>query len=254
MFHEVPITPLNVEALEDLWQRARFCESIGQYAEAMALLNEFVTAHPRASEAPYVLWLHLAATHGTESDQALAQRFYESHYQRLAPAGHDVAAPRHLDDDATLMPSIVRVWPTTAALDLVCQALASQPGAPDGLMRVRTLAAFDDLLMLKGVLDLQDDCTHTPWQPEPMDPSGWKSVNDLAPRSAAGMAGATAAAPMLDFEFPAVPEPAAAPVAAPSAAPSPAADDYMLDFDLSDWELAPKAAPPSSDEGGKPQT
>jgi hypothetical protein len=117
-------------------------------------------------------------------------------------------------------------------------------------MRVRTLAAFDDLLMLKGVLDLQDACTDTPWQPEPMDPSGWKSVNDLAPRSAAGMAGATAAAPMLDFEFPAVPEPAVA----PSAAPSPAADDYMLDFDLSDWELAPKAAPPSSDEGGKPQT
>lgn len=254
MFHEVPVTPLNVEALEDLWQRARFCESIGQYAEAMALLNEFVTEHPRASEAPYVLWLVLAATHGTESDQALVQRFYESHYQRLAPAVHDVAAPRHLDDDAALMPAIVRVWPTTAALDLVCQALASQPAAPEGLMRVRTLAAFDDLLMLKGVLDLQDDCTHTPWQPEPMDPSGWKSVNDLAPRSAAGMAGAAAAAPMLDFEFPAVPEPAAAPVAAPSAAPSPAADDYMLDFDLSDWELAPKVAPPSSDEGGKPQT
>jgi hypothetical protein len=117
-------------------------------------------------------------------------------------------------------------------------------------MRVRTLAAFDDLLMLKGVLDLQDACTDTPGQPGPMDPAGWKSVNDLAARSAAGMAGAAAAAPLLDFDFPAAPEPAVA----PSAAPSPAADDYMLDFDLSDWELAPKAPPPSSDDGDKTQT
>lgn len=247
MFHEVPVTPLDLGALEDTWQRVRFCESIGQTQDAMAALSTFVTDNPRASEAPYLLWLQLASVHGSEADRATAQRFYETHFQRLAPKVGDLTANRHLDEDPVLVQAIVRAWPSSAAHDVLARALASQPGAADNPLAVRTLAAFDDLLMLKGLLEARESCTDTPLQDAGSEVPGWKSVTELEPRPAAVM---PSSAPMLDFELPFTP-PSAGTEKTTSAAKPVQADDNSLDFDFGMFELEPKSQPQEKPDGDR---
>lgn len=236
MFHEVPVAPLDLGVLEDTWQQVRFCESIGQMQEAMGALSVFVSESPRASEAPYLLWLQLADLHGTESDRTTAQRFYETHFQRLAPDVTVFSAPRHLDEDAVFMQALVREWPSTAAGDLLARALASQPGAADGLLTVRTLTVFDDLLMLIGVLQARDAGSDTPPQEPAPDTPDWKSVTELDPRPVV----AAAAAPMLDFELPFSP-PASGAEKTPGSSKADKRDVNTLDFDFGSFELEPKS-------------
>ncbi|WP_180683330.1 type IV pilus assembly protein FimV [Tepidicella baoligensis] len=234
MFHEVPVAPLDLAALEDTWQQARFCESIGQFQEAMAALSAFVSDSPRASEAPYLLWLQLAQLHGSENDRSAAQRFYETHFQRLVPERAQFSASRHLDEDTAFIQALVREWPRAAAGDLLARALASQPGAADSPLTVRTLAAFDDLLMLRGVWELREACSDTPQQETALPVTDWKSVTELSPRPG----GAAAAAPMLDFELPSAPPLSGADESSGSPT-SEKREDHTLDFDVGSFELEP---------------
>ena len=147
VFQEVPIALLDVAALRELWEQVDFFESLGQVADAVATLQAFVLAHPRASEAPYLRWWALARKHGLETRSL--QAMYEQHYQRL------LAPPEPADgveSDSRLIQSLTRDWPGETARATLEAALASQPGDPAALLQVRTLAAFDDLIMLHGVL------------------------------------------------------------------------------------------------------
>jgi len=153
MFAEVPVAVLDQRALVEAWQQAEFFESIAQRTQAMEVLKAFVAGHARASEAPYLRWLVLAAKAGDASELAEATRFYENHFQRMAPRAEAILAQRGLEHNVALLQTLQAQWPQSAAAEVIERALASQPGEPGGELTVRTLAAFDDLLTLADVLD-----------------------------------------------------------------------------------------------------
>ena len=153
MFVEVPVAVLDLRALIEVWQQAEFFESIAQRTQAMEVLKAFVAGHARASEAPYLRWLVLAAKAGDASELAEATRFYENHFQRMAPRAEAILAQRGLEHNVALLQTLQAQWPQSAAAAVIERALASQPGEPGGELTVRTLAAFDDLLTLADVLD-----------------------------------------------------------------------------------------------------
>lgn len=207
-------TALDVGALEDLWQKVRFFESIGQYREAMSALAAFVAANPGATEAPYLLWLQLASVHGDESDRGNARSSYEAHFARAIPAPALHPDQDELADDAVFMQALLPLWPTPAAIDLLTQALSSQPAGATSPLSLRSLSAFDDLLMLKGVIDLHPTCSGDPVQDDGAELLGWKSVTQLEQR--------------------------------PAQVATPAAVDNSIDFDLGSLETGrPSSGKPS---------
>ncbi len=153
VFQEVPVTQVDASVLMDLWQQVDFLLSIGQAAEALQVLETFVLQHPRASEAMYLRWLQLALQQNNERALAQAQAAYESHYHRLLPAGAVTASNRlGLEDDAAFIARLGKVWPSAEAHALLCDALCSQPGAPDNALRERGLLVFEDVVTLLRVL------------------------------------------------------------------------------------------------------
>ena len=145
-----PVATLDLAALHELWERVDFFEDLGQIADAVAALRSFVLAHPRSSEAPYLRWWQLASLHGL--DVRLAQATYEQHYHHLLQAEDRGGT---LLDDAALLQRLQAEWPGPQARATLEAALASQPDeAGRALLSVRSLAAFDDLITLHGVLDL----------------------------------------------------------------------------------------------------
>jgi hypothetical protein len=232
---ETPIAILDMAALHDLWERADFFESLGQAGDAIAALSAFVRAHPRASEAPYLRWWTLARRHGLDS--RTLQTLYEQHYHRLLVVDD---ADAGLEADAALMQALTATWPGEQARAIVVAALASQPGDPGSPLHVRTLAAFDDLITLHGVLDLLPVLGPMP------EATAMKAGGDAVPGVAAAASAALApAAAGLDLELPDIAE-----VVPPSEAvgdttsATPGADEG-LDFDLSGWEpSAESKAPP----------
>lgn len=145
-----PAAPLDLAALHELWERVAFFEDLGQIADAVAALRSFVLAHPCASEAPYWRWWALANEHGL--DVGLAQTTYEQHYHRLLQGD---ARQGTLLDDLALLQRLQGCWPGDDARALLEAALASQPDERgQSVLSVRSLAAFDDLITLHGMLDL----------------------------------------------------------------------------------------------------
>jgi len=65
-----------------------------------------------------------------------------------------IESPMGLDDDTSCIQSLVRDWPNNAAREWLVASLRSQPGDAKGALMVRTLQAFDDLIMLIGMLDI----------------------------------------------------------------------------------------------------
>ncbi|WP_425973558.1 hypothetical protein [Tepidimonas sp. HKU78] len=226
---------LDVAALHDLWEQVDFFDSLGQAGDAIAALSAFVRAHPRASEAPYLRWWTLARRHGLDS--RTLQTLYEQHYHRLLVVDD---ADAGLEADAALMQALTATWPGEQARAIVVAALASQPGDPGSPLHVRTLAAFDDLITLHGVLDLLPVLGPMP------EATAMKAGGDAVPGVAAAASAALApTAAGLDLELPDIAE-----VVPPSEAvgdttsATPGADEG-LDFDLSGWEPpAESKAPP----------
>ncbi len=237
MFREVPIAPLNPEALLDVWQRVDFFESLGQHRDSMEALKDFVSENPRASEAPYLRWLALSRAHGQGEDHSLAQAFYEHHFQRLAPSA---ITEGHLESDAPAVQHLVAEWPEPTARRWLEQALASQPGDL-ATLQVRSTEVFDDLLTLLGTLDVLDALPETPKLPAAAD--------QITPSAAPAVL-----APDLNLDFPvwstaaeAASKVEPASVTPPVAqAPEAEADRPPLDFDFFKWEppAKPEDEPP----------
>jgi len=228
MFAEVPVSALDLGQLSDVWQQIEFCESIGQQRQAMELLKAFVTEHPRASEAVYLRWLALAGQYGSDAECNEAIRFYENHFLRLAPRLEPILATHGLDQDAAMLHRLQREWPQPAAQHLLEQALGSQPGDAQSPLTVRTLAAFDDLIHLLGVLQGLASSTPPTLAAALFEPMPRHTLDDLG-------------LPPLQTSV------AAAPAAQGKGSAAPAPDPMSIDFDFSRFEWEGKQDAPKPD-------
>jgi hypothetical protein len=150
----VALPPLDPMALHELWEQVDFLESLGQVNDAIEAIHAFVQASPGSTEAPYWRWWALAKSHGLPLDTL--QAMYEQHFQRALPTDTDDSG---LETDTEFLSALSRVWPTENAKTLINDALASRPSAVPPVLRVRTAAAFDDLVVLAAVLE---ELTHLP--------------------------------------------------------------------------------------------
>ncbi|WP_029462491.1 hypothetical protein [Serpentinimonas barnesii] len=235
-FGEVDISALDLAALIETWQQAEFFESIAQRTQAMEVLKRYVTEHARASEAPYLRWLALAAQDDNPAWLGEATQFYEHHFQRIAPRTESIEAGLNLEHDARLLQTLQAQWPQPTAAVVIERALASQPGDPDSELTVRTLAAFDDLLTLSGVLEVLQN------SPLPMlDLSfGPAPAPTASSETVAGLPTLPGAIALQSW-----PSADSVPVAA---ANPPKPDPLSIDFDLGSLDWEPGSRPPS----GKP--
>jgi len=243
MFGEVAISVFDLGALIETWQQVEFFESIAQRTQAMEVLKRYVTGNARASEAPYLRWLALAAQDTDPAGLGEATRFYENHFQRIAPRTEVIESGSGLEHDAPLLQTLQAQWPQPTVAVVVERALASQPGDPDSELRVRTLAAFDDLLTLAGVLEVLQNAPH------PMLDLSFAP----APTPAASR-GAVPGLPSLSGSIPLQTWPGAdsVSVASPEARKP---DPLSIDFDLGslDWEPGKESAEPGPRRpSGKP--
>lgn len=215
-FQEVPIAKVDIGVLLDLWQQVDFFESIGQQVDAAQALESFVQANPRASEAPYLRWMQLAAQLGIPGMFDRAQAVYEHHYQRLIPGSiTSGGAGLGLEDDTGFAQRLTKAWPSDEARAMVEQALVSQPGDASAGLQVRSVHAFDDLMALRGLWDvLQVQTAEREAEPAPMPfhESGWATLDqvDIEAKPASVQAAPDAVAPQeaakpdlapLDFDF-----------------------------------------------------
>lgn len=219
VFLEVPVSRVDLSVLLELWQQVDFLVSIGQSVEALQVLESFVLAHPRASEAVYLRWLQLALQQSNERALAQAQAAYESHYHRLLPAGAATVNNRPgLEADTAFVARLAQAWSTGDAQRLLGDALCSQPGDPANALRERGLLVFDDVITLLRVLATLPELPVPAPQPETTAPPSaaplvaseesvaqWLSVGDVPEAAAAAPAPAAvqekADLPPLDFEF-----------------------------------------------------
>jgi pilus assembly protein FimV len=248
LFREVPISPLHFTALMDIWQRADFFESIGQYGDAMDVLKSFVSENPRASEAPYLRWVAIAKAHGNAADQSTSQAFYEHHYQRLLSSKVD---NRLLEEDRSFMQELIRSWPELPSRELLQRTLASQPADPSNALTVRSTESFDDLIMLLGVDELlgQEETGSTLTPPPTFAPTEVASPPASRPQNnepAEVVFPDWASASDLDKVLPEPPVPAKAQAPAPAlAAQVSSLDEPMLDFVLPDVTAPAPASLPA---------
>jgi len=246
MFGEVAISALDRGALIETWQQVEFFESIAQRSQAMEVLKRYVVGHARSSEAPYLRWLALAAQDDDPAWLGEATRFYENHFQRIAPRTEAIESGLGLEHDAALLQTLQAQWPQPTAAVVIERALASQPGGPGTELTVRSLAAFDDLLTLADVLELLQH------SPVPMLDLGFAPASEPAPPTVPS--GPALSLPTLPGSMPSQTWPGvdSVPVAAADARKS---DPLSIDFDLGslDWESGKEGAEPGTrTPSGKP--
>lgn len=235
--------PTEVETLVDLNQHCEFFESLGQRADAMAVLEDFVGRHPSASELPY-LWLLRLSDEQERNDERLRwARRYEQVFGRTAPTreAYDRAAPGLLDQTG-LLAELQGYWPSAKAQELLRHAAFGRPGT--GPMNRPTLTAYQDVLLLHTLSQSLPPESEVFFGKPASASEAWPSVATAPmPFEPEAPAAARPAAMELDLDL-SIPE-AAPPPPLPDNAPPPSAPEGreelpMLDFDL--FELEPKPA------------
>jgi pilus assembly protein FimV len=207
------VAAARFEDLADLAQDVSFFTSLEQWGDALQRIDAFVREHPGASELPYLMRFRLCADRDDKAGLQICERLYLEHFHHPVPTplDYEALAPG-LEHDSDLLTRLSAAWPAPAARELLEQALSSQAD-DEGALQVRSLEAFQDLLMLHGVLDLLDHglpeaAVPTPVQLDPtagaLAPS-WASVSEFPSDEAnpskgqVTAVGATAPVPDIDL-------------------------------------------------------
>ena len=247
-------TPAEVDTLVDLNQHCEFFESLGQRADAVAVLEDFVGRHPSASELPYLWLLRLSEEQDRGDERRRWARRYEQVFGRVAPPteAYDRAAPGLLEQPGLLSELQAR-WPSDAAQELLSQAALARPGM--GPMSRPTLTAYQDVLLLHTLAQSLPPIESGPI-PAPASvpaPEAWPTAAFAATAPVPFEREAPATGPaMLDLDLDlSIPDAAPPPPVAdnaPPVEPTEAGRELpMLDFDL--FELEPR--PEEGKDGDK---
>ena len=223
---------INTKEMLDVRQQAEFFMTLGQYDDAIALLESSMKASAEANPLVYLDLLKALHTLSRKmAFEAYRAEFNQTFTGIVPPYARFNDGSRGLDAYPDICQQIVALWPTEAAVQFMEKCMVREPGdAPD---QGFDLDAFRELLLLHAVAKRL--------------PSGAKS--GMVPFSAM-RASAASSTPRFDGTD-------SMPVATllPSEAPTSALidldlseqhpDDNLIDFDLSGYDLdGNKSAPP----------
>lgn len=244
--------PADVDTLVDLNQHCEFFDSLGQRADAVAVLEDFVGRHPSASELPYLWLLRLSEEQGRDDERLRWSRRYEQVFGRAAPApeAYDRSSQGLLGQDR-LLGDLQALWPTARAQELLRQAAFGRPGV--GPMSQPTLAAYQEVLLLHTLAQV---LLAEPAPPVPTPVPASAGSSEAWPSVAVAPVAFQVEKPLaeeprpldldlgLDLTLPDAAPPPPPPDNAPPSAEPERRELPMLDFDL--FELEPK---PGNGEG-----
>lgn len=227
-----PLRAINTQEVLDVQQQAEFFMTLGQYDDAISLLEAHIAENPRSN--PLVYLDLLKALH------TLSRKVTFDHYRNAFNSVFTGQVPVYtqfnqagegLEAYPALCKEIESLWPTPAVIDCIESYLVRDPvGATDSRL---DLEAFRDLLLLHAIAGrLGAD------HPSGVMPfSAVKNLNTLAPADTGtvpvdavlpvpGSADDTAGGLDLDLSD----------LDAPAAPPAP----NLIDFDASGLSLAPR--------------
>ncbi|TFZ04756.1 hypothetical protein [Ramlibacter rhizophilus] len=139
----------SVEELADVQQQADFFMSLGEYQRAVAVLREYIDAHPQAS---VVAWLELQDIYHRlqrESDYEQLRRDFEWLFNQPMPAYADYQPDAAgLEAHAEALERLQSLWGRPEVIGFIEDALMRQPHDESQPLGA---AALRELLMLHGV-------------------------------------------------------------------------------------------------------
>jgi hypothetical protein len=203
--------PVRPDEFVDVQQHADFFVSLGQYEQAIEVLQQHLDEHQDMSPLAFLELFGIYHQQGRKDDfnglRARFERRFNAHVPNFAAYADEGLG---LEDYPATLLSIETVWGHVRVLDTIEANLLRHPGDTG---RPLDLAAYRDLLMLYGVAQdvfVPAGGTRSPSgfgvivppAPAAAEHGGF----DMRPQAAASLATATAAGPMLDLDLDLVPD------------------------------------------------
>ena len=207
---EAPVAPTSAEAamraarglrngsandLADVQQNADFFASLGQYEQAIELLQEYIASHPGTSPVAYLDLLKLFHTlSATDPYRKLRTDFNAVFNAEVPPFASFLKPSRDLEAYTDVLQRIAEAWTQVHVLDLIESLLLRHSG--EGVHPPFQLEAYRDLLLLYEIAKV----THgsgggAPLTPPPSGMSGPTSMPAVAATAAVAVAPVVASAP-----------------------------------------------------------
>ncbi|MCS4508858.1 type IV pilus assembly protein FimV [Xylophilus ampelinus] len=212
---------LDTDALLDVQQNAEFYVSLGQYEQAIALLESYIAAHPGVNPAVYLDLLKILHTLSlTDAYRKLRDEFNASFNADVPVFAGFLKSRRRLEEYPEALARIEVHWEHEDILDVLEDYLFRKPGhLPAAPFE---LEAYRELLLLHAVARIAI-------QRDPTSRQGGKArgasvVTGGAGAAASGVSSAGISAASLESEL--------APASPPDTPPSDALNDYRPSFSL----------------------
>lgn len=246
--------PVRPDEFFDVQQHADFFVSLGQYEQAIEVLEQHLREHQDMSPLGFLELFRIYRQTGRQEDYEPLRARFESRFNAHVPSFAAFADEGlGLEDYPATLLSIETAWGDMRVLDTIEANLLRHPG---DVGRRLDLAAYRDLLLLYGI-------AQAVFVPEgtsrPASVFGQVPASAPVPASVSAMPAAAAAAggsmiPELDLELDLVPESGPSPLGQPTnvgqeldldlsePVPPAAAPLQMVDIDLDMFELEPPGA------------
>lgn len=228
---------INTQEMLDVRQQADFFMTLGQYDEAISLLEHNIADHAESN--PLVYLDLLKALHTLSRKEAFdrySEEFNALFTGQVPPYAQFNQPGRGLEAYPELCAHIASVWPSRAALDFIEKCLVRER---DAAVDVRfDLEAFRDLLLLHALVTrLSGEVS-----------SGVAPFSAAKPSEAPFLPSAETGPAPVEAALPRVDAPSVADIdldlSDATLAPTPSTDGNLIDFDASGLSLTPPLSSP----------
>ena len=214
-----PARNVNTEELFDVQQQSDFFLSLGQHAQAIAVLSEHIAENPQTSALAYLDLLRIHHSLGNRDAYGRVGHEFERVFNATLPSFDNFNdGGNGLEHYRSTLSRITEHWPASETLVLIEELVFRRPGT-DG-NEAFDLAAYQELLLLYAVakevidpdsappapvtpLSYLDTAAHGPTTA----PSPLAALAPLAPTAAVATAATAATVAPLDFSLELDPEP-----------------------------------------------
>lgn len=141
---------VNTEELFDIQQQADFFVSLGQYDQAIAVLNNHIVENPDTSALAYLDLFDIYHQLGRRDEYALLRENFNRVFNAQVPEFNGFTAEsRGLETYTTAMSRIEMLWPSPKVLEVIEESIFRKPGADGG--EAFNPQAYRELMLLHAM-------------------------------------------------------------------------------------------------------
>jgi hypothetical protein len=141
---------VNTEELFDIQQQADFFVSLGQFDQAIAVLNNHILENPETSALAYLDLFDIYHQLGRRDDYALLRENFNRVFNAQVPEfGSYTSDSRGLESYPSAMSRIEVLWPSPKVLEVIEESIFRKPGADGG--EAFNPEAYRELMLLHAM-------------------------------------------------------------------------------------------------------